>query len=44
MHLIRNAQSYGYAGKLLRVDLTNERVSIEETAPKLLRQFPLQDR
>lgn len=30
---------YGYAGKLLRIDLTSEKVSIESIKPEILREF-----
>jgi aldehyde:ferredoxin oxidoreductase len=32
-------QLYGYAGKLLRIDLTNEKISVEEIKPEMLREF-----
>ncbi len=32
-------QLYGYAGRLLRIDLTKGKVSVETVAPKLLRKF-----
>ena len=32
-------QLYGYTGRLLRVDLTDGKVSIEKVAPELLRKF-----
>ena len=39
MNLARRAEVYGYAGKLLRVDLTGEKVAIEQISPELLREF-----
>ena len=35
-----DSQLYGYTGRLLRVDLTEGKVSIEKVAPELLRKFP----
>ena len=34
-----SAQLYGYAGKLLRIDLSTGKVSVEEIEPKILRKF-----
>ena len=34
-----HTQLYGYMGKLLRVDLTKEKVSFEEIKPEILREF-----
>jgi len=30
---------YGYTGKLLRIDLSKEKVSVESVEPGILRQF-----
>lgn len=34
-----HTQLYGYMGKLLRIDLTNEKVSFEEIKPEVLREY-----
>jgi len=34
-----HTQLYGYTGRLLRVDLTNEKVSFEEIKPEILREY-----
>ncbi len=34
-----NSSRYGYAGKLLRIDLTEGKISTEETEPEILRKF-----
>lgn len=39
MNLARQAELYGYTGKLLRVDLTEEKVAIEQISPEILRRF-----
>jgi len=39
MNLTGHAQLYGYAGKLLRIDLSEGKVSFEETKPEILRRF-----
>jgi len=39
MNLTGHTQLYGYAGKLLRIDLSEGKVSFEETKPEILRRF-----
>ncbi len=39
MSITSNVQQYGYAGKVLRIDLSAERVSVEEISQELLRKF-----
>ena len=39
MNPARQAELYGYTGKLLRVDLTEEKVAIEQISPEILRRF-----
>ncbi len=39
MNSTGHAQLYGYAGKLLRIDLSEEKVSFEEIKPEILRRF-----
>ena len=34
-----STQLYGYAGRLLRIDLSEGKVRIEETRPEMLRNF-----
>ncbi len=39
MSHINGGRLYGYAGKLLRIDLSKEKGSVEETKPEILRKF-----
>lgn len=39
MNSTGHVQLYGYAGKLLRIDLSEGKVSFEETKPEILRRF-----
>ncbi len=39
MGLIFHDQLYGYTGKLLRIDLSKEKVSVEKIEPDILRKF-----
>ena len=38
MNLTSQAELYGYTGKLLRIDLSGEKVCVEETNPEVLRE------
>jgi len=39
MNLTESGQLYGYAGSLLRIDLSKGKVSVEKTDPEILRKF-----
>ena len=39
MGLIFHDQLYGYTGKLLKIDLSKEKISVEGITPDMLRKF-----